>query len=167
MSKYETHIEPYFDLLTKWLSNGATEKQCAENPGVAYSTFRRFKKEKKALSALIRDAKRNVVTDLRGALIKRALGFEYTETKKTYIKADLPDKTVEALKEIGYTEEDIAATRLVKEEVSKKVSLPDINAINLALKNYDKNAWANDPQMLDIKKKELKLKEKVIENSNW
>lgn len=31
LSKYETHIEPYFDLLEKWLSNGATEKQCAES----------------------------------------------------------------------------------------------------------------------------------------
>ena len=31
LSKYETHIEPFFDLIEKWISNGATEKQCAEN----------------------------------------------------------------------------------------------------------------------------------------
>lgn len=138
-----------------------------KSSGVAYSTFRRFKKEKKALSALVRDAKRDVVKDLRGALIKRAMGFEYTETKKTYIKADLPEETKEALRAIGYSEEEIEAVQLIKEEVSQKVSLPDVVAINLALKNYDKNAWANDPQMLDIKKKELKLKEKVVEANNW
>ena len=135
--------------------------------GVAYSTFRRFKKEKKALSALVKNSKRHVVTDLRGALIKKAMGFEYKETKKTFLKVDLPEKTLVALRHIGYEEKDIDAVMTIKEEETTKMALPDVNAINLALKNYDKDAWANDPQMLDIKKKELKLKEKVIENNNW
>ena len=47
-----------------------------------------------------------------------------------------------------------------------KQSLPDVAALNLALKNYDKNNWSNDPAMLDIKKAELKLKQKAAEN-NW
>lgn len=30
MSKYETHIEPNFDLIKKMIEDGATEKHCAE-----------------------------------------------------------------------------------------------------------------------------------------
>lgn len=135
--------------------------------GVAYSTFRKFKNEKKALSALVKNAKRHVVTDLRGALIKKAMGFEYKESKKTFLKVDLPDKTVVALRKVGYEEKDIDAVMTIKEEETTKMALPDVNAINLALKNYDKDAWANDPQMLDIKKKELKLKERIVDSNSW
>lgn len=99
--------------------------------------------------------------------MKKAKGFEYVETKKTYMKVDLPVKTLLALRKLGYTEEEIDAVMTIKEEVSNKVALPDTNAANLVLKNYDKHQWANDPQMLEIKKKELKLKEKVVEANNW
>ena len=52
-------------------------------------------------------------------------------------------------------------------EETTKTAEPDTNAINLFLKNYDKANWANDPQMLEIKKRELELKEKEFENNNW
>ena len=44
---------------------------------------------------------------------------------------------------------------------------PDVAALNLALKNYDPDNWANDPQMLKIREKELKLREKQVENNTW
>ena len=43
-------------------------------------------------------------------------------------------------------------------ETITKVALPDVAALNLCLKNYDPDNWANDPQMLKIKKEELKIK---------
>ena len=55
----------------------------------------------------------------------------------------------------------------MKTEVAHKHAHPDVAALNLALKNYDKENWANDPQMLDIRKKELELRERQIENSEW
>jgi hypothetical protein len=45
--------------------------------------------------------------------------------------------------------------------------LPDVAALNLLLKNYDKDHWSNDPQMLELRKKELELKEKQIESNEW
>ena len=30
-------------------------------------------------------------------------------------------------------------------------------ALNLALKNYDKENWANDPQLLELKREELRI----------
>jgi hypothetical protein len=44
---------------------------------------------------------------------------------------------------------------------------PDVAAINLALKNFDRENWANDPQALELHKRELRLKEKQIKNNDW
>ena len=67
----------------------------------------------------------------------------------------------------GLTPKQIGEARIVKTEVAHKHAHPDVAAINLALKNYDKEDWANDPQMLEIKKKELELRERQIENNEW
>ena len=72
-----------------------------------------------------------------------------------------------ALLDAGFTPNQIASSRIVKVEVAHKKMAPDVAAINLALKNYDREDWANDPQMLDIRKKELELKERQIENNEW
>lgn len=42
-----------------------------------------------------------------------------------------------------------------------------VTKVKVGFKNYDKENWANDPQMLDIRKKELELRERQIENSEW
>ncbi len=55
----------------------------------------------------------------------------------------------------------------MKTEVSHKKMAPDVAAINLALKNYDPENWANDPQVLALKKRELELRERQIEESSW
>ena len=44
---------------------------------------------------------------------------------------------------------------------------PDVAAINLALKNYDKGNWWNDPAAYDLKREELELKKKQIEEGQW
>ena len=82
--------------------------------------------------------------ELRSALIKRAKGFEITEIRRT--------------RENGY---------LVKEETITKYFPPDVAALNLALKNYDKDNWANDPQMIRIREKELELQERKLEQNEW
>ena len=52
-------------------------------------------------------------------------------------------------------------------EITERVALPDVAAINLALKNYDKDEWSNDPALLDLKKQELELKKQLAEANNW
>ena len=84
---------------------------------------------------------------MRGALIKKALGFEYTETKR-FTK-------IENGKQVQTIEE------------TKKQSLPDVAAANLLLKNYDKDNWSNNPRNDDLKREELELKKKLFEKENW
>lgn len=56
-SKYETHIEPNLDAISKMVESGVTVKSIAKAVGISYSTFREYIKKHTALSALIKKAK--------------------------------------------------------------------------------------------------------------
>lgn len=141
--KYKTHVEPYLEEI-KQMCLTMTEKQIAETLGVAYSAFRSYKKQYQALNDALKKGRQTLVMELRSALIRRAKGFEVTETKKIY--------------EYGC---------LDRLEISTKYYPPDVAALNLALKNYDRENWANDPQMIRIREKELELQERKLEQSEW
>lgn len=141
--KYKTHIEPYLsDIQQMCLS--MTEEQIAETLGVAYSTFRQYKQHYPALNSVLKKGRQILVIELRSALIRRAKGFQYEERK--------------VIKEAGQP---------TREEIYTRTALPDVAALNLCLKNYDSQNWANDPQMLRIREKELELQERKIELSEW
>ena len=108
--------------------------------------------------------RRNLVADLRGALVKKALGFDYTETKTVSEHIEMPPEMREVLLNSGFTREQIEQANLVKTEVMNKHATPDVAALNLALKNYDKDDWSNDWQNYELRKKELELKEKKIDD---
>ena len=82
--------------------------------------------------------------ELYSALIKRAKGFKYTEKKKIYEGGEL-----------------------VREEISEKYAQPDVAALNLALKNFDADNWANDPQIMELRRKELELRQQAVKNNDW
>lgn len=145
---YETMIKPRFSDIFDWLQNGATEKQIAENLGVSETTWCKYKAENAEFREFIKKGRESLVLKLRGALVKKAMGFEYTETKK-YSKRD-PDGQVSQ-----YVEE------------TTKKALPDVAAINLCLKNYDPDNWANDPQALQLKREELELRREIADKDNW
>ena len=147
-SVYETHIEPRFSDISKWLESGATEKQIYENLGVSRNAFYKYKKDKKEFYELLKNGRKNLVVQLRGALVKKALGFKYVE-RKTVTGKDADGKTVK------------------RTEIYERTALPDVAALNLCLKNYDADEWANDPQMLRIKEKELELKREIADRDNW
>lgn len=143
---YYDRILPNISKIEEQLRNGATEKQVAHNIGVTESTWKHHKRNQEYFRNKCFRAREALVQELRGKLISKALGFEYKEMEITQ-KAG--EKGVETI-----------TKTIIKQ------SLPDVAALNLALKNYDKNNWSNDPAMLDIKKAELKLKQKAAEN-NW
>lgn len=164
--KYEDYVKPYLPLISEWCRT-MTEQQIAEKLGIGYSTFNQYKVDYPEVKEAIKKGKQNLVADLKGALIKKAKGYEYTETKETTEHVKWPDELYTRMLEAGFTPQQIGQARLVKTEVSHKKAAPDVAAINLALKNYDKENWSNDPQMLEIRKKELELRERQIENNEW
>ena len=142
-NKYFTHVKPRFKEIEKWISEGATQANIAKCLGISERSLRDYLRKYSDFAELYKIGKIELVKDLRSVLVKKAKGFQYTETEK------------------------ILEHGIVVKEVEKiKTALPDVAALNLLLKNYDKANWANDPQMLDLKKKELKLKEKQADD-NW
>lgn len=142
-SAYDTKIKPYFPEILE-MCKTATDKQIAEALGVGYSVFMKYKAEKEEFRELIKKGRQNLVAELKGILIKKAKGFDYEE-KKVITDSE------------GYT----------RKEITQKYAPPDVAAINLLLKNYDRDNWANDPQMLEIRKQELALQKKRVENDEW
>lgn len=147
-SVYDTMIEPRFDEIREWLENGATEKQIYENLGVGRNAFYKYKKEKKEFKEFLKNGRKSLILQLRGALVKKAFGFNYTEIKTIKLR----DKNGEMIERV---------------EVYDRVALPDVAALNLCLKNYDADEWANDPQANAIKREELELKKKMYEDGKW
>lgn len=148
-NNYNKKVEPYLNKISE-MALTMTEEQIAETLGIAYSTFRRYKEENQQLKAALKNGRKDLVLLLKSSLIKKANGFNYVETK--IIK--------ELNVETGELEE-------VKREETIKHAQPDVAAINLLLKNYDRENWANDPQMMEIRKKELELREKQVEQNDW
>lgn len=165
-NKYDTHVKPHLPEIME-MCRTMTEKQIAESLGVANSSFQYYKTLYPELMDCLKKGRQNLVADLRGALIKKAKGYDYTETKVVTEDVKWPTELYNALLNAGFTAKEIEQARIVRTEVYKKQAAPDVAALNLALKNYDKENWANDPQMLDLKREELELKKKVVEENAW
>ena len=82
-TKYETHVEPYMDEIHD-MARTMSEKQMAYTLGISYSTWKRYKKEFPALLDTLKKGRYALVQELRSALIKRAVGYEYTEVTEKY-----------------------------------------------------------------------------------
>lgn len=141
--KYETHIKPHLAEI-KEMCRTMTEAQIMEKLGVGKSAWIKYKQENKEFAETIIKGRQDLVSDLKSTLIQKAHGFTYTE-KKTITEEGKP----------------------TREETYTKQALPDVAALNLLLKNYDAENWSNDPQYLAIKKEELELQKKKVEQNEW
>lgn len=143
-NKYFSHVEPYLEEISR-MALQMTEKQIAEELGVAESSFRSYKHKYPALVDALKKGRRQLVMELKSTLIQKAKGYTYTEKKQVY------DET----------------GALVREEVYTKAALPDTGSIHLLLKNLDPDNWTENPQALELKKQELALQREKIEFQNW
>lgn len=139
------HIED----IEKWSREGATEADMAKYFGIARQTFSRYKNENDDIFNAIKRGRTGLVEELKGVLANKAKGFKYSE-KKIVRERDEEGNFV-----------------ITREEEYIKYSPPDVAALNLLLKNYDKENWANDPQAIALRKKELELRERQIEANEW
>lgn len=150
-SKWE-QIEEQYPRIKTLKEKGVPEREIARDIGVAYSTWSKYKKENSEFSRLLEECRNKVVADLRAALIERALGIEKTVKKAMKVKTVTYEngKRLKEEERVEYYDETIYCP-------------PDVSALNLALKNYDRNNWSGDPQTLKLKKEELALKKKQLD----
>ena len=159
-NKYEEIVKPKFNEILEWLKLGATEKEIDKNLGVHKSTFIEYKKKYKELSDLIKKGRENPVVQIKAAMLKRALGFQYEEKRVMTQKIEFEDNG------------EIRPAKIIRTEITTKTALPDTAAGLILLQHWDKNEdgsnkWSRDPASKEIKEKELELKKQALENETW
>lgn len=146
---YKDKVEPYLKQVREWKKVGATDEQICEQLEISKSSFYEYQKKHLEFADAIKKGKMVFVMDLRGELAKIAFRHKL-ETKKVYIKAD--EETGQSTK---YTE-------ITTREVDG-----DIAAINLLLKNLDKENWSNDPAHVELRRQELELRKAIASANNF
>lgn len=137
------------DKIKAWIANGVTIKQIADNLHISKQTLYKYLHETEEGLDIIKNSRQPAVEDLENTLYTSARGYVRTVTK--YVK----------LKRCEYEE-----GRKVREweelvECEEEVYFPpDTTAGIFLLKNWA--GYMNEPKALEIRKKELELKEKQV-----
>lgn len=147
-SKYEQFVKPYIADVEKWVQSGATDKEIAKALGIAVSTLCDYKNKYSEFSAAFVRGRANVVIEIKAALLKKALGFNYQE-QKVYVKKD---------------EEGEAITYI---ETTTKYSPPSETAGAMLLRNYTDDWQDKDSITTRLKQQEQELKRAIAEANNF
>ncbi len=143
-SKYDEYVKPYLNQITEWSRSGATEKEICTALGIALSTFYEYKNKYSELSDALRTGRQSVVLDIKAALFKKAIGFEYEE-KRGVKKGD----------------------KVVSTEIFRRYSPPDTTAAAMLLRNYDDEYRDRDSAQTDFKRQEVEIKKALAEANNF
>lgn len=115
-----------------WARDGLTDEQISRNMGIGTTTLYRWKDEFEEIRETLKRGKEVVDREVENALLKRALGYEYTET------------TREAVKDPDTGDVEMRVTKKVTKQV-----VPDTTAQIFWLKNRKPDKWRDKPAYED------------------
>lgn len=142
-NKYDSHIKPYLKKISEMAKN-KTESDIAKELGITIQTLCGYKKEHPELVDALRKGQQSLVSELRSALIKKALGYTYQESDT--------EITIDA-----------EGNERKKKIIHERYSPEDTGAIHLLLKNYDRDNWSNDWKSLEIKQAQLEIDKRLAD----
>lgn len=155
---YDSKIKPKFQKIAELAQKGVTEKDIAKAIGVSYSTFNKYKSEKKEFAELLKKNRAFAVDEIENAMFQRATGG--VKTLKKAMKCRIV--------EYGDNGKRAFEKEVVVPYEEEVFFPPDTTAGIYLLKHWGKDrGYTNDPMTLDIKRRELELKEKSAEENNW
>ncbi len=124
--KYADWLEPDgLVRLEAWARNGLTLEQIAHNCGCSLATLCEWKKRFPAILEALKRGQEVVDIQVENALLRRALGYEYTEEMREESEGD------------------------VKVRRTTKFVPPDVTAQIFWLKNRRPEAWRDKPAPVD------------------
>ena len=126
-SKYESHVKPKLFLIECWARDGLTDEQIAKKLCIGKTTLYKYIDEHSELSERLKKGKEVVDYKVENALLKRALGYEYTEEKV----------------EVEQASSGAVISRKVIQTVKQVV--PDTTAQIFWLKNRKPDKWRDKP----------------------
>ena len=147
-SKYDSEVKPHLDEIQKAVEAGATDKEIADAFGLSVSTIYDYKKKYPDFSRAFARGRKRIVFEIKGALLKKALGFEYEEEKRVGRK-------------------DKSGENIVLVEKYKRYCVPSETAAAMLLRNYDENWRDNDKASAEIRRQEADLKKAIAESTNF
>lgn len=132
-------------LLKGWARDGLTDEQIARNAGISRDTLYSWKKKFPDISDALKKGKEIVDREVENALLKRALGYEYKETRIEVSEKD-GKKVIETTKQLP----------------------PDVGAAAFWLKNRMRekyrDRWPDNPAQQDESQTGLVMLPEVSEN---
>ncbi|MCM1567084.1 MAG: transposase [Dehalobacter sp.] len=141
-------VKACFHEIEKWLKQGLVEYQIFKNLGIGKTTWEAYKKKHPELIELLKKGREIQISEVENALFKNATGYYYYVDEA--IKVKDPDGG-----------EHVEKVRL------QKFKPPETGAIAFFLKNKNKRDWADNPQMIDLKKEELEIRKAESEFKAW
>lgn len=147
-------IKDNLDRIEKWVASGLSMKDIAHNLGISERTLYKYKAEDEQFMQSVKKGRQVAVEILENTMFKSATGF--TQTLKKYEK--VKRCTYKDGKKLKEWEEIV---ELEVEEYFK----PDITAGIFLLKNWGN--YVNEPRVLEIRRQELELQKKKLEDSEW
>lgn len=148
-SKYYQNVQPHLAQIREWRKVGATVENICDILNIGRSTWHEYERKHPEFRDAIKKGTTEFCLDLRGELARLAKRHTL-ETKKQYMKQDM---------ETGHKTQYIKIT-------TKEVDA-DIAAINLLLKNLDRDNWSNDPAYVELRRQELELRKKMAAANNF
>lgn len=98
--KYQQWLEPEgLTLLEGWARDGLTDEQLAKKMGIGTTTLYRWKEEYREIREALKKGKEVVDIQVENALLKRALGYDFQETRVEKSDKD-GTKIIQTLKHI-------------------------------------------------------------------
>ena len=147
-NKYETNVKPHLAKIAQWYQH-STETQIARMLEVSLRSWENYKVKYPELREVLRKGKDEIIVELKDTMKKKAFGFTYTETKRTFIEVDGKP------------------TGAIKVEEFTRYAQPDLGAMHLLLKNLDPT-WRNDDMTtVELKREKLKLEQEKAEDNKW
>ncbi len=131
--KYKELVEPRLETIRAWRRNGLTEAEICENLGVGHTAFARYKLKYEELRDVLKEGKEDAIAQVENAHFKRAIGFEYEESK---VIKEGDEKRV---------------------ETTRKYALPNVTAQIFILKNrgVDWNRGGDESNSINRDSKEV------------
>ena len=136
--KYQRWLTPDgLTLLEGWARDGLTDEQLARKMGISCGTLYAWKNKFPEISEALKKGKEVVDIEVENALLKRALGYEYTETMVEHS----PDG--------------------VKRRETVKFIPPDVTAQIFWLKNRKPETW-REKQVVEVSEEALDRAREIL-----
>ena len=136
--KYQRWLTPDgLTLLEGWARDGLTDEQIARNCRISRQTLNEWRNTYPAISDALKKGKEVVDIEVENALLKRALGYEYTETR------------------VEESENGFKTRR------TKKFIPPDVTAQIFWLKNRRPEVW-REKQVVEVSEESLAKAKEIL-----